>query len=80
MFCLSELVILVLHETTRKLTYHLKQALYKFRIYQICKLSPFDKNKLGILNFVNLQFITIVDNFFAKSVRPISTLFLPFLD
>ena len=28
----------------------------------------------------NLRFITISDNFFAKSGRPLSTLFLPFLD
>ena len=30
--------------------------------------------------FGNLRFITIFDNYFAKSGRPLSTLFLPFLD
>ena len=46
------------------------------------KCLPLTKTNSEYSIFGNLRFITIFDNFlpFAKSGRPISTLFLPFLD
>ena len=37
LLCLSKLVIIVLHENTRKLKNHLKQAKKSISNYQICK-------------------------------------------
>ena len=85
--CLSEFVILVLHKYTRKLSYHLKQAQkINFEFINFLKKNvkclPFTKTDREYQIFGNLLFITIFDNFlsFVKPGRPISTLFLPFLD
>ena len=48
----------------------------------IVKCLPLTKTNREYSIFGKLRFITILDNFlsFAKSGRPISTVFLPFLD
>ena len=67
------------HETSPEINFEF----IKF-VKKIVKCLPLTKTNREYLIYVfgNLRFIMIFDNFlsFAKSVRPISTLFLPFLN
>ena len=75
--CTSSTVFLVL-ETSSEINFES----VKFAKKNV-KLPPLTKtNRESYQIFGNLQFITNFDNFlsFVKPDRPISTLFLPFLD